>query len=143
MSFWKRFVGVALLLALGFLSGASVSNILDLNSAADDRTSCRHKASPLSDSFYSGLDLTEQQWSSLEKVLEQCRSELSELRKGMAPRIHEILFQAQSEIEPLLTGEQRASYKAELARWEELHRRHVQSKKEQFGSRSESVPDSR
>ncbi len=143
MSFWKRFVGVALLFSLGFLTGAIVSNTLDLRPTADEKKSYQGKTSPLSHSFYSGMDLTDEQWGSVEKILEQCRSELAELRKGMVPRIHELLSQSQNAIEPLLDSDQRSLYKDQLARWEERHRRHVERKRRRLSSQSGSDNDSR
>jgi len=143
MSFWKRFVGVALLFALGFLTGAIVSNTLDLRPAADEKGSYQGETSPLSHSFYSGMDLTDEQWGLVEKILEQCRSELAEIRKDMVPRIHAILSQSQNEIEPLLDNDQRSLYKDHLARWEEQHRRHVESKRQGFSSQTGSDNDSR
>lgn len=129
MSFWKRCLGVVLLFTLGVLTGAIVSKALHLSPAGDKKRSWQGKASPLSHSFYSEMDLTDEQWVLVEQILEQGRSDLAGLRKGMVPRIHEILSQSQDEIEPLLDSNQRSQYKDHLARWEEHHVRHVESKR--------------
>ncbi len=141
MSFWKRFTGVALLFALGFLAGATVSSSFDLNPAADGP---RHRGpSPLSSSFYTDLNLSEEQRTAVEAIAEKYRSGLGELRKSMAPRIHEMLTQAEREIEPILDAEQKTLYKAQLSDWEKRHRRRVEQKRQQYNSRTESKTDSR
>ena len=139
MSFWKRFTGVALLFALGFLAGATVSSTFFLNSAADG-------PSPLSGSFYAELKLSEEQRNAVEAIAEKYRSGLGELRKSMAPRIHEMLAQAEREIEPILDVEQKTRYKAQLSEWEERHRRHVdfiEKKRQQYNSRTGPKTDFR
>lgn len=143
MSFWKRFTGVALLFALGFLAGATVSSSFDLSPKADGPRRWRHGPSPLSDSFYSELNLSEEQSNAVEAILEQYRSGLGELRKSMAPRIHEMLTQAEREIEPILDAEQKTLYKAQLSNWEERHRRRVEQKRQQYNSRTGPQTDSR
>ena len=146
MSFWKRFTGVALLFALGFLAGVTVSSNFDLNSAADGPGHRRHGPSPLSGSFYAELKLSEEQRHAVEVIAEEYRSGLSELRKSMAPRIHEMLAQAEREIEPILDAEQKTRYQAQLSEWEERHRRHVdfiEKKRQQHNSGTGSKADSR
>ena len=143
MSFWKRFLGVALLFALGFLAGATVSSSFDLNPAADGPRDWKPGPSPLSGSFYAELNLSEQQRNAVEAILEQYRFGLGELRKSMAPRIHQMLAQAEREIEPMLDAEQKTRYKAQLSEWEERHRRHAGKKRQQYNSRTGSKTDSR
>ena len=146
MSFWKRFTGVALLFALGFLAGVTVSSNFDLNSAADGPRHMRYGPSPLSSSFYTELSLSDQQRSAVEAIAEEYRSKLGELRKSMAPRIHEMLAQAEREIEPILDAEQKTQYKSQLSEWEERHRRlvdYIEKKRHQYDSRAGSKADSR
>ena len=143
MSFWKRFTGVALLFALGFLAGATVASSFDLNPAADGPKRWRHGPSPLSGSFYSELNLREEQRDAVEVILEQYRLGLGELRKSMAPRIHEMLKQAEREIEPILDAQQKTRYTEQLSKWEERHRRRFEKKRQQFNSRPGSETDSR
>ena len=146
MSFWKRFTGVALLFALGFLAGATVSSNFDLNSAPDGTRHRKHGPSPLSGSFYTELKLSEEQRNAVEAIAEKYRSGLGALRKSMAPRIHEMLAQAEREIEPILDAEQKTRYKAQMSEWEERHRRHVdfiEKKRQQYNSRTGSKTDSR
>ncbi len=146
MSFWKRFTGVALLFALGFVAGATLSSSFDLNPAADEPRHRRHGPSPLSGSFYSELKLSEEQSNAVEAIAEKYRSGLGELRRSMAPRIHEMLALAEREIEPILDAEQRARYKTQLSEWEERHRRHIdfiEKKRQQYNSRTGSEADPR
>ncbi len=143
MSFWKRFTGVALLFALGFLAGATVSSSFDLNPAADGPRHWKPAPSPLSGSFYAELNLSEEQRNAVEAILEQYRSRLGELRKSMAPRIHEMLAQAEREIGPILDAEQKTRHKAQLSEWEERHRRRVGKKRQQYNARTGSKTDSR
>ena len=143
MSFWKRFTGVTLLFALGFLAGATVSHSLGWNLSADGTRPRRHGPSPLSDSFYSELNLSEEQSNAVEAILEQYRSGLGEFRKSLVPRIHEMLTQAEREIEPILDVEQKTLYQAQLSDWEERHRRRVEQKRQQYNSRTGPQTDSR
>ena len=143
MSFWKRFTGVALLFALGFLAGATVSSSFDLNPSAAGPRDWRPGPSPLSGSFYAELNLSEEQRNAVEGILEQYRQGLGELRKSMAPRIHEMLAQAEREIEPILDAEQKIRHKAQLSEWEERHRRRVGKKRQQYNSRTGSKTDFR
>ncbi len=146
MSFWKRFTGVALLFALGFLAGVTVASNFDLNSAADGPRHRRYGPTPLSGSFYTELNLSEEQRKAVEAIAEEYRSRLGELQKSMAPRIHEMLAQAEREIEPILDAGQQTRYKAQLSKWEEGHRRrvdYIEKKRQEYNSRSGSKVDSR
>ena len=143
MSFWKRFTGVALLFALGFLAGAIVSSSLDLNSAADGPKERKHAPSPLSDSFYADLELNPEQRAAVEAIAEKYRSGLSEIRRSVAPRIQEMLALAEQEIEPILDAQQKARYQAQRSEWEERHRRFVEKQRQQSSPRPESKTDSR
>ncbi len=149
MSFWKRFTGVALLFALGFLAGATVFSSFDWHPAAHGSRHGSHGPSPLSGSFYAGLDLSEEQMQAVESILQRYRLALGELRKSMAPRIHEMLTEAEQEIEPIFDAEQLARHKAQLSQWEEQHRRRIEKKKQEYDSPLNSwrdrtvVPNSR
>jgi hypothetical protein len=142
MSFWKRFTGVVLLLVAGFLAGATVSSSLNWNPAADGPRTWRHGPSPLAGLFYEELKLTDEQQVAVEEVLERCRSDLGEVRRTMAHKIHELMAQAAGDIEPLLDVEQRRQYEALVSGWQERHR-NWEKQREQFRSRSEAQSESR
>ena len=142
MNAWKRFAGIGLLFATGFLAGATVSTSLELGAARADRGKFWQRGpSPLSSDFYSELHLEEKQRAALETILDRKREELDNFRGEMATRIDEIMTRARGEIELILDDAQTPLYRAKLAEWEKQLRRRQEKMREGFHRESAGAAD--
>jgi Spy/CpxP family protein refolding chaperone len=66
--------------------------------------------------LHSQLDLTPEQQSTIDDILERSHTRANELRHDIGPRIHAIMERAHEEIEAVLTPEQREKFRGLLSR---------------------------
>jgi hypothetical protein len=116
-------LGAALL--LGGVAGAAVDRVLvggSAEAATSRRGSDRDRRSSYLDHLSAELQLTEDQRSQVQVIVEQHREQVSALWREMRPRFEELKGQVHAEIRELLTEEQRTAYEALLDK--EARRRH-------------------
>ncbi|NIR44550.1 MAG: hypothetical protein GWN99_09675 [Gemmatimonadetes bacterium] len=118
-------LGVALV--LGGVSGAALDRALLRDSASAesrdrDRDRDRDRRGRYLDWLAAELDLTEDQRSQVESIIERHREQVSALWRETRPRFEELKQQLRSEIRDLLTEEQLEAYEALLRKSDE--RRH-------------------
>jgi hypothetical protein len=103
---WKAMIGIALLFALGFLSGMLVTTwrlrpVLRREPPPDRALAFLVRELPRE------LDLDETQRAQVQKAVREARRDLRVVQREFRPRVDEILGRAHDSILPLLTDEQR------------------------------------
>lgn len=119
---WKNILGIALLLLVGFLMGASFDQYFVTPRADSNQRSRSTLTSRLEEELIRELKLNDQQQVVLQQAIEDARGKLRQLRREYYPRVSEILKEARDSIVPLLSDEQLELREEMIRREEERHK---------------------
>lgn len=122
-----RLAGMALLLVTfvaGTLAGAAANRVVvDREApAAEGREGDRRERRPSTEDFLSRLELTAEQRTAIDSILDMRRGQIDGIWKEMRPRMRALGDSARVEIGSVLTDEQREAYEAFLREQRERHR---------------------
>lgn len=124
---WKVTVGIVLLFALGFVSGATVA--LFFGSLSRPEPVAGRIPSPgrvpffLSKRVASELSLNESQQIVFDEAVNEARRELKRVREEVRPRVDAIFKRAMNKIRPSLSEDQKRELEKIVSEFEARHRR--------------------
>lgn len=131
---------VSVMFLLGALAGGLITHLVYVDRMQDHAHTPRfHHFGP---ELESHLQLTPEQASRIHAVLDENREAIMELRNQMVPEIHELLDITSSEIEEILTPEQREVFRAHLAEIRRRVERGPRRRGERHRRREDPPPES-
>jgi Spy/CpxP family protein refolding chaperone len=117
LKIWLVVVGVFI---LGCVTGASLDSLYRLRASDDERherVGRRGKGNRFEE-MKRDLNLTDQQASAIQGIIEQSREKYRALRNETSPRFDAVRKEAQAQIRALLNPEQQQRFDAEIAKKE-------------------------
>lgn len=117
LKIWLVVVGVFI---LGCVTGASLDSLYRLRASSDERheRGGRRGKGNRFEEMKRDLNLTDQQASAIQGIIEQSREKYRALRSETSPRFDAVRKEAQAQIRALLNPEQQQRFDAEIAKRE-------------------------
>ena len=114
LKIWLVVVGV---FVLGCVTGASLDSLYRLRASGDERSvrGWRDRGNRFEE-MKRDLNLTDQQASAIQSIIEQSREKYRALRTETSPRFDAVRAEAQAQIRALLNPEQQQRFDAEIAK---------------------------
>lgn len=114
LKIWLVVVGV---FVLGCVTGASLDSLYRLRASGDQRSERgRRDKGNRFEEMKRDLNLTDQQASEIQRIIEQSREKYRALRSETSPRFDAVRAEAQAQIRALLNPEQQQRFDAEIAK---------------------------
>ena len=117
LKIWLVVLGVFI---LGCVTGASLDSLYRLRASSDERheRGGRRGKGNRFEEMKRDLNLTDQQASAIQGIIEQSREKYRALRSETSPRFDAVRKEAQAQIRALLNPEQQQRFDAEIAKKE-------------------------